>query len=36
MAGKAKGEAIIKKLVKLSRRYGTKIVSRDGAGVIEL
>ncbi|UCH96653.1 MAG: CapA family protein [Candidatus Aminicenantes bacterium] len=35
MAGKAKGESIIKKLVKLSQRYDTKIVFRDGVGVIE-
>jgi hypothetical protein len=36
IAGKVKGESIIKKLVKLSQRYGTKIVFRDGVGVIEL
>jgi len=36
LAGKVKGESIIKKLVRLSQRYGTKIVSRDGVGVIEL
>lgn len=36
LAGKAKGESIIKKLVKLSQRYGTKIVFREGVGMIEL